>query len=85
MWEKQNPLRTEDRPTIVKRGTTCNGNLLYKFYELVLPVIYAYNQFLLCFGHCPDVWYEAALYLQRASDTRVCLITYSCIYLSLID
>lgn len=34
MWEKQNPLRTEDRPTIVKRGTTCNGNLLYEFYNL---------------------------------------------------
>lgn len=34
-------------------------------------VLYAYEQCLLCFGHCAEVWYEAALYLQRASETGV--------------
>lgn len=33
------------------------------------PVVYAYNQCLLCFGHCPDIWYELTLYLQRAGES----------------
>ena len=34
-------------------------------------VLYAYEQCLLCFGHCADIWYEGALYLQRASEAAV--------------
>lgn len=33
--------------------------------------MYAYNQFLLCFAYCPDVWYEAAFYLQKSSEGMV--------------
>ncbi len=33
--------------------------------------MYAYEQSLLCFGHCAELWYEAALYLQKASDAAV--------------
>lgn len=40
-------------------------------------VLYAYEQCLLCFGHCADIWYEAALYLQRASETGVSSEYYS--------
>lgn len=36
---------------------------------LVKRVLYSHEQCLLCFGHCADIWYEAALYLQRASET----------------
>ncbi|XP_064401775.1 cleavage stimulation factor subunit 3-like [Halichondria panicea] len=38
---------------------------------LVKRVLYSYEQCLLCFGHCADIWYEAALYLQRASEAGV--------------
>ena len=34
-------------------------------------VLYAYEQCLLCYGYCAEIWYEAALYLQRASETGV--------------
>ncbi|CAB3367662.1 Hypothetical predicted protein [Cloeon dipterum] len=30
-------------------------------------VMYAYEQCLLCMGHHPDIWYEAALYLELSS------------------
>ena len=36
---------------------------------LVRRVMYAYEQSLLCFAYCPDLWYEAAAYLQRASES----------------
>ncbi|CAI7991638.1 Cleavage stimulation factor subunit 3 [Geodia barretti] len=36
---------------------------------LVKRVLYAYEQCLLCYSHCAEIWYEAALYLQRASET----------------
>ena len=39
----------------------------------ITTVLYAYEQCLLCFGHCADIWYEAALYLQRASEAAVSL------------
>merc|ERR1719500_2538076 len=32
-------------------------------------VMFAYEQSLLCLGHHPDIWYEAALYLQESSKT----------------
>ena len=34
-------------------------------------VLYAYEQCLLCYSHCAEIWYEAALYLQKASETGV--------------
>ena len=37
-------------------------------------VLYAYEQCLLCYGQCAEIWYEAALYLQRASETGVSFI-----------
>lgn len=32
-----------------------------------LLVMFAYEQCLLCMGHHPDIWYEAASYLEQAS------------------
>ncbi|XP_033628888.1 cleavage stimulation factor subunit 3-like [Asterias rubens] len=32
-------------------------------------VMFAYEQCLLCLGHHPDVWYEAALYLENSSKS----------------
>lgn len=32
-----------------------------------IAVIYAYEQALLCLGYYPDMWYEAALFQQRAA------------------
>lgn len=37
-----------------------------KFLFSVFPVVYAYEQSLLCLGYYPDMWYEAALFLQQA-------------------
>ncbi|XP_019857540.1 PREDICTED: cleavage stimulation factor subunit 3 [Amphimedon queenslandica] len=36
---------------------------------IIKRVVYAYNQCLLCFGHCSDIWYELTLYLQRAGES----------------
>lgn len=41
------------------------------FSSLPFPVIYVYNQCLLCFSFLPDMWYEATLFLQRASESGV--------------
>lgn len=30
-------------------------------------VMFAYEQCLLCLGHHPDIWYEAATYLEQSS------------------
>ena len=32
-------------------------------------VMFAYEQSLLCLGHHPDIWYEAATFLQESSKT----------------
>lgn len=32
-------------------------------------VVYTYEQSLLCLGYYPDIWYEAAMFLQEASHT----------------
>ncbi|GIY24116.1 cleavage stimulation factor subunit 3 [Caerostris extrusa] len=34
---------------------------------LTRRVMFAYEQCLLCLGHHPDIWYEAALYLEQSS------------------
>ena len=31
-------------------------------------VVYAYEQALLTWGHHPDIWYEAALFLERSAN-----------------
>lgn len=36
---------------------------------LTKRVIFAYEQCLLCLGHHPHVWYEAALFLQNSAKT----------------
>lgn len=36
-----------------------------KIYSVL--VMFAYEQCLLCLGHHPDIWYEAASYLEQAS------------------
>ena len=47
-------------------------NIIHKaFICSIDTVLYVYEQCLLCFGHCAEIWYEAALYLQRASETGV--------------
>lgn len=33
--------------------------------------MFAYEQCLLCLGHHPDIWYEAASYLDHASKILV--------------
>ncbi len=38
--------------------------------------MYAHEQCLLCYGHCADIWYEGALYLQRASENGVSRINF---------
>ena len=40
-------------------------------HSLFHSVMYAYDQCLLCFGFCPDIWCEACFYLQRASEAGV--------------
>ena len=52
----------------------CMSVILSFFF---ITVLYAYNQCLLCFGFCPDIWYEAALYLQKACETCVCIYIYN--------
>lgn len=47
LWEKSNPLRTENNLTVIKR------------------VSYAYKQYILCFGHHPNVWHEYGSYLEE--------------------
>ena len=48
---------------------------IFVYFSVLLPpsypVLYAHEQCLLCFGHCADIWYEGALYLQRASESGV--------------
>ena len=45
---------------------------LFFFLRVIFGlVLYAHEQCLLCFGHCADIWYEGALYLQRASEGGV--------------
>lgn len=39
------------------------GWVLFSF----VPVMFAYEQCLLCLGHHPDIWYEAATYLEQSS------------------
>ena len=34
---------------------------------LILSVIFAYEQALLCLGYYPDIWYEASLFQQKAA------------------
>ncbi|CAD5125908.1 DgyrCDS14090 [Dimorphilus gyrociliatus] len=49
IWEKNNPLRTEDKILCTKR------------------VMFAYEQCLLCLSHYPNIWLDAAAYLEEAS------------------
>ncbi|XP_067946959.1 cleavage stimulation factor subunit 3-like isoform X2 [Watersipora subatra] len=49
VWEKSNPLRTEDHAVVTKR------------------VMFAYEQCLLCLGYHPDLWFEAASFLEQSS------------------
>ena len=48
-WEKDNPLRVEDLPMVMKR------------------VMFAYEQCLLCCALHPEVWIDAAQYLQESA------------------
>ncbi|CAN7993245.1 unnamed protein product, partial [Ixodes pacificus] len=61
-WEKGNPLRTEDHALITKRG-----ELIGRADSAAATLMFAYEQCLLCLGHHPDVWYEAALFLEQSS------------------
>jgi hypothetical protein len=35
--------------------------------SIYISVMFAYEQCLLCLGHHPDIWYEAASYLEHSS------------------
>ncbi|PIO55556.1 hypothetical protein TELCIR_23057, partial [Teladorsagia circumcincta] len=37
-----------------------------EYGQFARRVVYAYEQSLLCLGYYPDMWYEAALFLQQA-------------------
>lgn len=53
---------------------------------IVPAVMFAYEQCLLVLGHHPDIWYEAAQYLEQSSkllaEKGVCVIFF---FLSLTD
>ena len=55
------------RTSIVHDGTI--SVTIYKEYFLhfLPPVMFAYEQCLLVLGHHPDIWYEAAQYLEQSS------------------
>ncbi|XP_039293116.1 protein suppressor of forked isoform X2 [Nilaparvata lugens] len=53
MWEKSNPLRSEDTALVTRR------------------VMFAFEQCLLCVGHHPDIWFEAAQFLEQSSKILV--------------
>ena len=38
------------------------------FFLIILSVVYAYEQCLLCFGHHPDIWFEYASYVEENSN-----------------
>ncbi|CAI5441860.1 unnamed protein product [Caenorhabditis angaria] len=40
-----------------------------EYGQFAKRVIYAYEQALLCLGYYPEIWYEAALFLQEASKS----------------
>lgn len=52
--------------SVATQTSLCDNHSLSFF-----AVLYAYEQCLLCYSHCAEIWYEAALYLQRASETGV--------------
>lgn len=41
--------------------------ILIKCCKCLLLVMFAYEQCLLVLGHHPDIWYEAAQYLEQSS------------------
>lgn len=47
----------------------CSDYVFYEFQLIVfcVAVMFAYEQCLLVLGHHPDVWYEAAQYLEQSS------------------
>uniref|UniRef100_A0A1I7XTD6 Suf domain-containing protein n=1 Tax=Heterorhabditis bacteriophora TaxID=37862 RepID=A0A1I7XTD6_HETBA len=80
LWEKSNPLDTEEYGQFAKRGILHRVFQVIEFFHYVVikysslkyylfTVVYAYEQALLCLGYYPDMWYEAALFLQQASKT----------------
>jgi len=46
--------------------TFCGDRLIWQCV-LLFVVMFAYEQCLLCLGHHPDVWIEAAAYVEQAS------------------
>lgn len=52
----------------IVQGSTISA-VIYKEYFLrfFLLVMFAYEQCLLVLGHHPDIWYEAAQYLEQSS------------------
>lgn len=52
----------------IVQGSTIS-TVIYKEYFLrfFLLVMFAYEQCLLVLGHHPDIWYEAAQYLEQSS------------------
>lgn len=52
-------------------GFSCIGSVFYDLWSvaivLYVAVMFAYEQCLLVLGHHPDIWYEAAQYLEQSS------------------
>lgn len=47
-------------------GSKKNG-MEFLILHFMILVIFAYEQCLLCLGYMPDIWYEAALFQQKAA------------------
>jgi cleavage stimulation factor subunit 3 len=76
-WEKGNPLKTEDIAVNARRGINITNikesstNLVDSFnvkYFVFVKVMFAYEQWLLAMPNHPDIYYEAASYLQQMSS-----------------
>uniref|UniRef100_A0AAR2LFE1 Cleavage stimulation factor subunit 3 n=1 Tax=Pygocentrus nattereri TaxID=42514 RepID=A0AAR2LFE1_PYGNA len=65
------PVLTQSPQSVVCIEKACWHNALlfccYSLYVLAPAVMFAYEQCLLVLGHHPDVWYEAAQYLEQSS------------------
>ena len=42
---------------------------VFTFFFVYISVMFAYEQCLLCLAYHPDVWIEAANYLEQSSQT----------------
>lgn len=49
------------------KDAVCVAMSVFQWCYVCVSVMFAYEQCLLCLGHHPDIWYEAASYLELSS------------------